>query len=396
MSDKRLAILSLDYDAVNTISNIAASMGYAVSHFKNTIDFYTIFDSLKPTLLIIDLSFGETDGVQLLSHLSSIHCHAPIILIGKYDLNILHSAMSIGLQKKLLVIDIHNLPIIKDQLLKSFQILDTRLDFIDSSKIAHAMESKQFTLHYQPKIAIKSGKLIGIESLIRWQPPNTTILSPDSFIIVAEKSGLIVPMTYWIIKQSLEEYRLLKLDEKQIIISINLSRVSLTDPILPDEIVRIAREYNIDPQYICFEITESATREQPELVLEILTRLRIFGFKISIDDFGTGYSSLFELKRLPFTELKIDKSFIFNLENNSLNQSIVKSIAYLSHNLNMTLVAEGVESKKCFNLLKQYKCDIAQGFLISKALPAGGFEEFMNSKFDQELVWDGFVEEEST
>jgi EAL domain-containing protein (putative c-di-GMP-specific phosphodiesterase class I) len=203
-------------------------------------------------------------------------------------------------------------------------------------------------------------------------------------------------MTYWVIKQSLEEYKRLKLDDKKIIISINISSIMLTDLVLPDEIIRITKELNINPQYVCFEITESATRKQPELVLEILTRLRIFGFELSIDDFGTGYSSLFELKRLPFTEMKIDKSFIYNLENNQLNQSIVKSIAFLSHNLNMTLVAEGVESKKCFNLLGEYDCDIAQGYLISKALPANSLVEFINSRFSQDLVWDGLYEEENS
>jgi EAL domain-containing protein (putative c-di-GMP-specific phosphodiesterase class I) len=163
-----------------------------------------------------------------------------------------------------------------------------------------------------------------------------------------------------------------------------------TDPVLPDEIIRISKELNINPKYICFEVTESATRQQPELVLEILTRLRILGYELSIDDFGTGYSSLFELKRLPFTEMKIDKSFIINLENNQLNQSIVKSIAYLSHNLNMLLVAEGVESRKCYDILDSYNCDIAQGHLISKALPANVFEEFINSQFNQDLIWNKY------
>lgn len=386
MRQNRIFLLSFDVKAVSLISHIAESLGYIILHYQDGLNFRTVVEDYNPTLIIIDLNYGKFDGIELINYISSMGCKIPIIMIGDYDEKILLSTAYIAKQKNLNVIATVKSPFTESDIHKALTLSDEDLNHIDNAKIVSALENNHFVVYYQPKIEIKSNKIIGVEALIRWQPPQHDLIPPDAFIPIAESSEIIVPLTYWVINQSLKEYAEWKSLLNKIQLSINLSTKSLIDLAFPDEIIKICESLQILPQNICFEITESATMKQPDLVLEVLTRLRLLGFHLSIDDFGTGYSSLVELQRLPFTELKIDKSFITNLISNKLNITIVKSIIYLARSMNMKTVAEGVETKEVLEVLGQYDCDIAQGYYFARPKSNAEITKWVSQYANQPLT----------
>ncbi|MEC5217594.1 diguanylate cyclase (GGDEF)-like protein [Actimicrobium sp. GrIS 1.19] len=238
------------------------------------------------------------------------------------------------------------------------------------SELRRAIENNEFRLQVQPKIMLGSGAVIGLEALIRWVHPERGMVFPDNFIPFAEKTGYIRVMTRWVLEQSallcsqwLERGVHLK-------ISVNLSTRDLLDQDLPRKFADILQRHGVTPVSFCLEITESAIMDDPVRALQTLDRLHAMGVELSIDDFGTGYSSLAYLKRLPVDELKIDKSFVMNMQNDADDAQIVRSTIDLGHNMGLRVVAEGIESEDVWNLLAGMGCDQGQGYFISKPMPA--------------------------
>lgn len=240
-----------------------------------------------------------------------------------------------------------------------------------------ALATGQIQVYYQPKINLKEARKLGAEALVRWIHPQMGFISPDEFISVIESSGQIVLLTRWVINQAL--LQLQHFERKAIVLkmSVNLSALDLLVDELPDYIAGLLANYQIDPQLLCLEVTESAIMREAEKSLNNLNRLRALGVVLSIDDFGTGYSSLSQLKKLPVAELKIDKSFILNLDTNADDQLIVRSTIELGHTLGLSVTAEGVESMAIKQRLQDYGCDTAQGYLYSKPLPAAQFVDWI-------------------
>jgi sensor c-di-GMP phosphodiesterase-like protein len=228
-------------------------------------------------------------------------------------------------------------------------------------------------LHYQPKVNMKTQEIVGCEALIRWRLNDNSTIYPDSFIGVAEQTNLIKPMTQWVIRECFRQLRQWIDSKMGMGVAINLSANLLTNLSLPDDIMAVAEEFRISPSMITFEVTETAVMTQPKLAMEILTRLRVKGFNLSIDDFGTGYSSLVELYRMPFNELKIDKSFIIELDTNVEAQVIARSIIELAHNLGLNIVAEGIENNASQEILAKMGCDQGQGYFFGKPMSSENF-----------------------
>lgn len=235
-------------------------------------------------------------------------------------------------------------------------------------ELRHAIDTSELMVYYQPKIDLAQARVSSVEALVRWQHPEHGFLSPDEFIPMAERTGLIRPLTIWVLNTALKRGEQWYKKGLKIGVAVNLSPASFLDTELPNVIVGMLSLYEIPARYITLEVTEGSMIKDPELALEILSRLAELGIKISIDDFGTGYSSLAYLKKLPAKELKIDKSFVLDMQENESDAVIVKSIIDLGHNLSMKVVAEGVENKETAMKLKSLGCDILQGFYFSKAL----------------------------
>ncbi|MBI5559053.1 MAG: EAL domain-containing protein [Deltaproteobacteria bacterium] len=246
-------------------------------------------------------------------------------------------------------------------------------------ELRQAIDNDELRLHFQPKINVKTNSVTGVEALVRWQHPQHGFMPPDEFIPLAERTGLIKQLSLWVLKRAIEQAVSWHRANIQLSVAINLSPSTLLDTELPDVITGALASCSLAPRYITFEITEGSIIKDPERALEILTRLAAMGTYISIDDFGTGYSSLAYLKRMPASEVKIDKSFVLDMLSNENDAAIVRATIDLAHNLGLQVVAEGVENKKTAMRLKELGCDILQGYYFSKPLSAEEFSAWMKS-----------------
>jgi diguanylate cyclase (GGDEF)-like protein/PAS domain S-box-containing protein len=237
-------------------------------------------------------------------------------------------------------------------------------------ELRHAVERKELLLHYQPKIDLKTGGTIGVEALVRWHHPQQGLIYPDQFITLAEHVGVIKPLTLWVLTEATRQGFAWRRAGLEITVAVNLSVRNLHDLHLPDWIAGMLATSQLPPEGLNLEITESAIMADPARAMEILTRLRGMGIRLSIDDFGAGYSSLSYLKKLPVTEVKVDKSFIIGMSGNVDDAVIVRSTIDLAHNLGLKVAAEGVESQAVLDRLIAMGCDQAQGYFISRPIPA--------------------------
>jgi diguanylate cyclase (GGDEF)-like protein/PAS domain S-box-containing protein len=233
--------------------------------------------------------------------------------------------------------------------------------------LREALEQNEFLLHYQPKINLKTGQTYGVEALIRWRNKENKMLYPDSFITIAEETGLIIPIGEWVIREACrqcKEWHDLGFDH--LTVSVNLSPKQFQKENLEDLVISVLDETGLPPWALELELTEGMVMKHPEEAAIVLGKLKELGIKISIDDFGTGFSSLGYLKLFPIDTLKIDKSFIMNIDGDDTNATIASAVVTLAHNLNLRVVAEGVETQEHYNFLLNRYCDFAQGYYLSK------------------------------
>lgn len=240
-----------------------------------------------------------------------------------------------------------------------------------------APQNGELMLHYQPKLDIRQGTVRQAEALLRWAHPQFGNVSPAEFIVLAERTGSIHLLTNWVIEEAMRQLAEWRKRGLVLQVSVNISADDLLGDDLVGFVVGLLKQYGVPAEQLVFEITESAIMSQPEKALVVLHKLRDCGISLSIDDFGTGYSSLAHLKRLPVQELKIDQSFVRDLDETSEDAVIVRSTIEMSHNLGLKVVAEGVEYQHSLDLLRRWHCDTAQGYLISRPLTAAAFETWI-------------------
>lgn len=258
-------------------------------------------------------------------------------------------------------------------------VYDAALDAASSqtlsllSELRHAVDHDELRLYLQPKLALGNARVVGAEALVRWQHPRRGLVPPMEFIPFAEQTGFIRVLTLWVFEQTAQLWKRLHDGGQTLTISINLSTRDLLDPELPQKFDALLVRHSVPAEAFCLEITESAIMDDPQRAQATLDKLSALGFRLSIDDFGTGYSSLAYLKRLPVDELKIDKSFVLNMEKDLDDARIVRSTIDLAHGLGLTVVAEGVENAQVWELLRELACDEAQGFHMGRPMPAAEF-----------------------
>ncbi|MBV8034740.1 EAL domain-containing protein [Roseateles sp.] len=245
------------------------------------------------------------------------------------------------------------------------------------SELRRAFEQRQLSVHYQPKIGLASGQIDGVEALLRWQHPTMGAVSPVQFIPVAEEIGLIVEIGRWVLEQACRQYVAWRAQGlPPLKMAVNLSAGQFADENLLADVRRVLQETGMDPTALELEITESMLGQDEERCIALLHEFKRMGMKVAVDDFGTGYSSLAKLKLFPIDTLKIDRAFVRDLESNSEDQAIAQAIITIGKSMNMTLVAEGVETEAQLDFLRERGCDLIQGFLFSKALPSHQLAEF--------------------
>jgi predicted signal transduction protein with EAL and GGDEF domain len=243
----------------------------------------------------------------------------------------------------------------------------TRLALV--SDLRQAIDLRQLVLHYQPKIDVRTGTCKRLEALVRWNHPRHGLMLPDLFIPLAERTGLIGPLTAWVLNEALAECRRWHDQGQALGVAVNLSSRSLHDPALITLVEEALARWQARPHSLKLEITESSIMADPGHVMRVLERLGAMDVRLSIDDFGTGYSSLSHLRLLPVDEIKIDKSFVIDMLKNPSDEAIVRSTIKLCHNLGRKVAAEGVENEATLIRLRQLDCDLAQGFHIARPMP---------------------------
>jgi len=377
--DKSLIVIDDEPQFADLLSEVAKTAGFETTVCNDAREY---FDAAQEfTVMVLDLNMPSMDGVEVIRRMGSLGHHSHLILVSGYDSGVLHSAEKLAEEHQLNVVGSLNKPLQISDFVAMLNSIETEKDSGLSQQHNHASEitvdevkqaiaEEQLVLYYQPQIDLATNELKGVEALVRWQHPTRGLIPPGIFIPIAETNGLMAELTALVINQAVSQSNEWKQLGFKITVSVNVSAENITSLYLPEHLTDLINDHDLDPQSIVLEITESALMGELKTSLDILTRLRMKGFGLSIDDFGTGNSSLVLLHRVPFTELKIDMSFVRYMDRDVDAYSIVETCVMLAHKLHMSVVAEGVENRKIQLSLRQMGCDIGQGFEISKPMPA--------------------------
>jgi EAL domain-containing protein (putative c-di-GMP-specific phosphodiesterase class I) len=321
----------------------------------------------------------EMDGIEILRLLGERNCKARIILMSGINIRVIETAKKLAQSHGLTVIGHLQkpfpIPQLQQMLTANFAAdrpvaaeKEEQLDIPDED-LYRALERKEFVLYYQPQINIATGIVTGVEALSRWNHPELGLVFPDNFISRIESLGLMDNFCWATAERALDEVKQFSVINGHLPrLAINVSVSSLRDLKFPDIFMNLARKYDFPAERIVLEITESGLMEF-SLALDVLTRLRMRNFQLSIDDFGTGYSMMKQLQNVPAIELKIDKTFVMHMHSNHADLVMVEKIIEMGHELEMEVIAEGVETDEQLRMLRDRGCDGVQGFLFSRALP---------------------------
>jgi EAL domain-containing protein (putative c-di-GMP-specific phosphodiesterase class I)/ActR/RegA family two-component response regulator len=392
----RLLVLDDDPFVPRWIRQVAEHEGYDVNVSADLQNVRTLYRAFRPTLILIDLTLGGYQGLDALRLLAAERCVVPVILTGAAEAGVLHSASRFGMTLDLSMAGIIAKPIELGQLRRALaahvlgkQDEDTsvigrmlregrenltggdaasRQD--DEARLRTAFNAGELRVHYQPQVALASGRVVGVEALVRWQHPTRGLVSPNSFLPLAERLGLIQPLTMFVLASALEEVRGWARAGQPVSVAVNLSTTMLSEPRLAEDIARLCEQATVSPDQLTLEISENATIGHLQALADALMRLRARGFRLALDNFGTGFSSLVELRSLPFSQLKIDKTFVNEATTRPAARAIVDAVIEFGHKIGFQIVAEGVETREAMVLLKEAGCDLAQGFLISRPVDA--------------------------
>jgi EAL domain-containing protein (putative c-di-GMP-specific phosphodiesterase class I)/CheY-like chemotaxis protein len=374
----RLLVIDDQVDLCEFISEAAAVLGFETCAVTEPDAFRRAVQDFQPTVVVLDLQMPGADGIELLRYLGERGSKAQVLVASGMDQRVLSTAEQIGraqglnmlgaLQKPILLVDL-------EATLRRCMRGDTP---ITSQALTTALDKGEIHVHYQPKATrLSPGRWIveGVEALARWQHPALGFISPVRFIPLAEKNGLIRRLTEHVLEISLAQCRAWDANGMHLSVAVNLSPQLLNDLSFPDHVARMAAQVGADARRIIFEVTESAAMFDPSTTMDVLTRMRVKNFGLSIDDFGTGYSSLKQLYLMPFSELKIDTSFVRDIFAHEDARTMVETMVLLAHKLRLTACAEGVESQEILDFLDGVGCDRAQGYYIGRPMLGSVLEQ---------------------
>ena len=335
-------------------------------------------------IIISDLEMPGMDGMEFMRHLGEAGRPVSVILSSALDAALISSVEAMTRAYGITLLGAAHKPVTQDKLralIDRFAPPQPKAPrreapAIPAEEIRRGLAAGEFEPFFQPKVSLADGTVSGAEALARWRHPRIGLVAPYAFIPAMESTGLIDDLTWVILEKSAARCREWVGRGQQMSVSVNLSLKSLEEPGLAERIAERVAGQKLDPKYVVLEITESAAMTDVGKALENLTRLRMKRFALSIDDYGTGYSSMQQLSRIPFSELKIDQSFVFSALENASSKVILSSSLEMARKLGLKAVAEGVETRAHWNLLQSLRCDIAQGYFIARPMEAAVFEDW--------------------
>jgi EAL domain-containing protein (putative c-di-GMP-specific phosphodiesterase class I)/CheY-like chemotaxis protein len=384
---QRVLVIDDQVDIGNFVAAAAKSIGLTCTV---TTDAAGFLKELTPDIAVIlmDLVMPSMDGIELLRLLAERECRVPIVLMSGVGSRVLETAEQLALSLGINIIGHLDKPFrlkeLQNMLRSTTETRSSPLakprsqSAVQDEELFHAIDQDEFILHYQPQIEIATSRVTGVEALVRWKHPERGMIYPDHFIGRAEALGVIDRIGWIVYERGMSEVAEFA-DEKGDIptLSLNVSFRSLHDLLFPDKFLSIIGEYGLSPERVTVEITESGLLDQSSRTLDVLARLRLKDVALSIDDFGTGYAMMQQLRNVPATELKIDKSFVQKIESSKRDRIIVQKTIEIGHELGMKVIGEGVETQAQLDFLRDNNCDGSQGYLFSRALSAGDLKAWL-------------------
>lgn len=367
--------------AVQLCQQLGAGLIYEACHGAEALEQLSML-RLPPDVLLIDLHMPVMDGVELMTQLHERGLRIPMLVVSSQEQDILNAVQELSSTLGLPLLGSLPKPLQAEPLERAMQrysqclkghVLQPRALpplAITTSDLCHAIDCDHLEVHYQPKVDIRTGLVRGMEVLARWTHPTLGRIPPDQFIALAEQEGLIFDLTLRVLGKSMAQAATWQQAGFAPKLAINLSPLLLGSPCIVQEITDTVASYGIPPAQVVLEITESAGVEHLGKAIAVLTRLRLKGFGLSIDDYGTGFSSMQQLARLPFTELKVDRSFVHGAHQRRNLGVILESALEMAKRLELVSVAEGIETLEDWRLLQRCGCAVGQGYLIAKPMPA--------------------------
>lgn len=392
VKNSAIRILVLDDESfiLKLICRVLANLGFSrVTSFDSGRAALESFDSPNspPDLILLDLNMPEMDGIEFVRHLVERHYTGSLILISGEDERMLLTAVKLVRAHQIPVLGHLHKPV-KPEVLSALleywrphsqDTSQATSKVYEADAVRTAINNSELVNYYQPKVLVSTGRVVGVETLVRWRHPVDGMVLPDQFIGVAETHGLIDDLTRVVMTGALAQTKVWKDAGLALRVAVNVSMDNLASLGFPDFVAGLAANAGVSPQEVVLEVTESRLMPDLRTPLEILTRLRLKRFRLSIDDFGTGHSSLSQLRDIPFDELKIDRGFVHCACSNERVRAIYNASLSLARQLGMEIVAEGVEDRDDWDYLRQTGCDLAQGYFIAKPMPAADLPGWMEA-----------------
>jgi EAL domain-containing protein (putative c-di-GMP-specific phosphodiesterase class I) len=377
LSACRLLVVDDEPSIGRVVERVGKSVGFDVIATVDSEEFIRIARRWHPTVIILDLNIPGADGVQLLRALAADRCAARVILSSGADSKVLEAVQRLGRERGLDMGEVLQKPVrletLRELLLGFGPVPKTLL----AAALRDAIGTEELYLEFQPKLDCQRGRITAVEALARWRSAVHGVIPPDEFVPLAEDTGAIRLLTDWVVATAAQQAAVWRAEGLEIDIAVNISAADVEDLELPDRLEQHCRDAGVDPSGLILELTETGAMREAVQMMDVLTRLRLKGFHLSIDDFGTGYSSLVQLQRMPFSEIKIDKSFVMHMSANSSCRVIVEIIIDLAKKLGLRSVAEGVEDEATLNSLVALGCDMAQGYHLSRPVSAARIAELV-------------------
>ncbi|TFD81120.1 EAL domain-containing protein [Cryobacterium sp. Sr8] len=380
MTRTTILILTLDDETfmLKLLARMLAKLGFTeVTACDNGAEaLERVAAPLPPDLILLDLNMPGMDGIEFVRKLVDQGYTGSVILVSGEDERILKSTVHLIQAHRITVLGHLSKPVSLARLAamtdrwRPAEAPHAAKKTYGAAELGAAIANGELTNYYQPKVDVASGDVVGVETLVRWRHPVDGLVFPDQFIGTAEEDGLIDELTRVVLTGALDQARAWRRAGLHLRVAVNLSMVSFSSVAFADFVAGAAAAAEVAPQDIVLELTESRLMLDQRAPLEILTRLRMKRFRLSIDDFGTGHSSLSQLRDFPFDELKIDRSFVHGASRDTTSRAMYAASLSLGKQLGMEVVAEGVEDRDDWDLVRNTKCDLAQGYFIARPMPA--------------------------